>query len=198
MTIRPLALGLMLALLGPSSGQAAHTAAASKPAMARDGSHDFDWEFGEWRSDLRRKPAGSEKWLSYTGSTKVTKVLDGRANLVELIVKAPDGQIFRALNLRLYNPDSHQWSTNYANAAVGVLTTPSIGEFRNGVGEFYDQEMIGERYAIVRFVISRITPTSVHFEQSISSDGGRTWQVNWVVDDTRIGQRVKSFRRPGS
>ena len=65
--------------------------------------------------------------------------------MVELIVNAPDGQVFRGANWRLYNPETHQWSTNYANASVGVISTPGIGGFKNGVGEFYDQEELAGR-----------------------------------------------------
>jgi hypothetical protein len=37
----------------------------------------------------------------------------------------------------------------------------------------------------VRNVWSRITPTSGHFEQAFSADGGKTWEINWIADDTR-------------
>jgi hypothetical protein len=66
------------------------------------------------------------------------------------------------------------------------MGTPSIGEFKNGRGEFLDQEMLGARAILVRFVISRITPTVCHFEQAYSDDGGKTWEVNWIADDVRI------------
>jgi hypothetical protein len=39
---------------------------------------------------------------------------------------------------------------------------------------------------LVRFVISDITPASCHFEQSFSDDGGKSWEVNWIADDTRL------------
>jgi hypothetical protein len=188
--------GLTLAIFAaPGNAQAP---APAHPATAlRDGSHDFDWEFGEWTSKLRRKPPNSAEWLDYGGTTSVRPVWNGQANLVELIVKSPDGQLFKALSLRLYNPESHQWSTNYSNAAAGTLTPPSIGEFRNGIGEFYDQEMVAGKYVLVRFVMSKITPTSAHFEQFFSTDGGRTWDLNWIVDDTRVGPAPKNFVRPG-
>ena len=38
---------------------------------------------------------------------------------------------------------------------------------------------------LVRFVISDITPDSCHFEQAFSTDGGRSWEVNWIATDTR-------------
>jgi hypothetical protein len=66
------------------------------------------------------------------------------------------------------------------------MATPTIGEFSNGRGEFYDQETLNDRAILVRFVISNITSTSVHFEQSYSSDGGKTWEANWIADDSRI------------
>jgi hypothetical protein len=35
-------------------------------------------------------------------------------------------------------------------------------------------------------VWSNITKTSAHFEQSFSADGGKTWEPNWITDQTRI------------
>jgi hypothetical protein len=63
---------------------------------------------------------------------------------------------------------------------------PTIGEFKNGRGEFYDQETFNDRAILVRFVISAITANSCHFEQAFSADGGKTWEVNWIADDTRL------------
>jgi hypothetical protein len=106
--------------------------------------------------------------------------------MVELKVDGPAGHL-EALSLRLYNPQSHQWSLNFANRAGGQMSlTPSIGEFRDGRGEFYDQEMLGDRAILVRFVISDITPNSVRFEQAFSADGGKTWETNWIATDTRV------------
>jgi hypothetical protein len=66
------------------------------------------------------------------------------------------------------------------------MSTPTIGGFKNGRGEFFDQETLGARAILVRFVISEITRTRCHFEQAYSDDGGKTWEVNWIADDIRI------------
>src|ERR1051325_8558914 len=98
----------------------------------RDGQHDFDFEIGTWKTHLRRlqKPLSkSTTWVEYEGTSVVSKVLDGRANLVELKVAGPAGRI-EGLSLRLYNPQTHQWSLNYANLSNGEMTTPAIGEFK--------------------------------------------------------------------
>jgi hypothetical protein len=104
---------------------------------------------------------------------------------VELEVDGPAGHI-EALSLRLYNSESHQWSLNFSSSGSGTLTQPAIGKFKDGRGEFFNQETLNGRAILVRFVISDITPTSCRFEQSFSGDGGKTWEVNWVATDTRV------------
>jgi len=61
-----------------------------------------------------------------------------------------------------------------------------VGECRNGRGEFYDQEAWEGRTIFVRYVWSEITKTSAHFEQAFSDDGGKSWEVNWITDQTRV------------
>jgi hypothetical protein len=104
---------------------------------------------------------------------------------VELVADGPAGH-FEGLSLRLYNPQSRQWSLNFASSHDGTLTQPTIGGFKNGRGEFYDQETFNGRAIFVRFVISDITPNSCRFEQAFSDDGGKTWEVNWIATDTRV------------
>ena len=157
-------------------------------SIERDGQHDFDFEIGTWKTQLRRlqRPlSGSSNWLEYEGTTVVSKVLDGRANLVELKVNGPAGRL-EGLSLRLYEPQARQWSLNFANISDGKLTTPSIGAFKNGRGEFYNQDTYNGRAIFVRFVITKITDDQYRFEQSFSTDGGQTWEVNWIAIDTRV------------
>jgi hypothetical protein len=159
-----------------------------QPQTQRTGQHDFDFEIGTWKTRLKRllRPlTGSTTWVEYEGTTVVRQVLDGRANLVELKVAGPAGRL-EGLSLRLYNPDSHQWSLNFSNINSGTLAVPAIGEFKNRRGEFYNQDTVNGRSIYVRFVISDITNDSCRFEQSFSADGGKTWEVNWIAVDTRV------------
>ena len=153
-----------------------------------DGQHDFDFEIGTWKTHLWRLVdplTGSTRWVQYEGTSVVRKIWNGRANLVELEVDGPAGHI-EGLNLRLYDPQSRHWSLNFANSRGGTLSPPTIGEFKNGRGEFFSQETLNERAILVRFVISDITPDSCRFEQAFSADVGKTWEVNWIAIDTRV------------
>ena len=179
--------GLALAL---QSAQASPQSNSDAPGtvLQRDGQRDFDFHIGTWKTHLKRllRPlTGSTAWVEYDGTTVVRKIWNGRANLLELAVDGPAGHI-EALNLRLYNSESRQWSLSFSRSGSGTLGQPAIGEFKNGRGEFFDQEMLNGRAIFVRFAISDITPTSCRFEQSFSDNGGKTWEVNWVATDTRV------------
>lgn len=161
----------------------------SRPVLAQspDGQRDFDFEIGTWKTRLSRllhPLTGSSAWVRHEGTTVVRKVWNGRANLVELEVDGPAGHI-EALSLRLYNPQSRQWSLNFSNSKAGTLGVPAIGKFSGRRGEFVNQDSLDGRAILVRFVISVITPDSCRFEQSFSGDGGKTWEPNWIAVDTR-------------
>jgi hypothetical protein len=154
----------------------------------RDGQHDFDFDIGVWKTHLKRRVhplSGSNDWAELEGTTVVRKIWDGRANLAELTTDAASGHL-QVLSLRLYDPQARQWSLNSANANSGTLGVPTIGEFRNSRGEFFDQESFNGRTVLVRNVWSDITADSCRFEQAFSGDGGKTWEVNWIAVDTRV------------
>ena len=168
--------------------QPLHGTSLQEAAGQRDGQHDFDFEIGNWKTHLSRLQhplSGSHTWVEYDGTSVVRKIWDGRANLVELEVDGPTGHV-EGLSLRLYNPQSHQWSLNFANAGGGSLSVPTVGEFKNGRGEFYDQEPFNGRMILVRNVWMDMTANSCRFEQAFSDDGGKTWEANWIAVDTRV------------
>jgi hypothetical protein len=166
------------------------TPGAAPPAASamRDGQHDFDFSIGTWKthvSRLQNPLTGSTSWVEYDGISVVRGILSGRANLFELAADGPAGHL-EGVGLRLYNPQSHQWSLNWANGKAGILGVPTIGEFKNGRGVFVDQESFDDRVILVRNSFMDITPDSARFEQTFSDDGGETWETNWVMTFTRF------------
>jgi hypothetical protein len=159
----------------------------------RDGQHDFNFELGSWKIHLKKLDhplTGSNKWVDFDGSSVTRKVWDGRAQLEQFETDGSAGHI-EGLTLRLYNPQSHQWSLYWASSKTGTIGIPTVGEFKDGVGEFYDHEEINGRMTLVRFLWTKTNSDSPHFEQSFSEDGGKTWEVNWITDQTRVGDEAK-------
>jgi hypothetical protein len=142
MTRRPLSCALLLLI----------SAVAGRSAPAADGRHDFDFSIGSWKTHIRvleHPLSGSPTWVDGTGAVSVRPIWESGANLEELEVDFPARHL-EGLTLRLYNPASQQWNLWWANATGGVLSTPNIGEFKDGRGEFYDQERYEGRMVVVR------------------------------------------------
>jgi hypothetical protein len=156
----------------------------------RDGQHDFDFLVGTWKFHLKRlnrRLAGSTEWVEFDGTTVCRKVLDGRVEVEEMNVESTNKHTrIQGMALRLYNPEAHQWSIYWVNGADGIMEqNPMVGEFINGRGEFYNQQVYEGRAIYVRFIWSGVNTNSPHFEQAFSTDGGKTWETNWITDQTR-------------
>jgi hypothetical protein len=186
-----LSIAVVLAANPLAAAVAGQGATAPVPAVAtavRTGEHDFDFEIGTWTTHVRvlRNPLSGEvpKWAEYLGTSVVRPLLQGRANFVELAVEGAAGRI-EGGSLRLYNPQTRQWSVNFASVRNGMLTAPVFGAFDGrGMGRFYGQDMMDGRAILVRFVITQISRREAHFEQAYSADGGVTWETNWIAVDT--------------
>jgi hypothetical protein len=176
------------------SAQQTNAAAGQNAAPDyRDGQHDFDFEIGSWKIHLKRRLnplTGSDKWVQFDGTSVTRRIWDGRSQIEEFETDGAAGHI-EGLTLRLYNPQSHQWSLYWANAKDGTIVAPQIGEFRNGVGEFYGTDTLNGKFILIRFVWSNTTTNTPHFEQSYSADGGKTWEVNWITDQTRVSDEAE-------
>ena len=178
----------MTGSLAQAQATPAQSSNQESPAL-RDGQHDFDFNVGVWHTQIKRRVepfSPSSATMELSGTVTTRQVWGGRAKLEEIEADGPRGH-WEALSLFLYNPLSHQWSQNFINRKIGTLSAGLIGEFKDGRGEFYDQELWKGRSVYVRFIWSDITPNSAHFEQSYSDDGGKTWEVNWINRYTRAG-----------
>ena len=189
---RFLAIGLVLVVT--AAGASSSALASSGPGTQRaatDGQGDFDWELGSWRTSVQvlAEPLSDseDEWLRFDGTSVVRPLMDGRANVVELRISGPAGQI-NGLNLRLYEPTAQRWSSTFVNLRDGMLTPSVFGTFTDGVGEFYGDDQLDGRPIKVRFTVERQGPSRARFEQAFSDDDGATWETNWIAIDRRISQ----------
>ena len=155
-------------------------------SVDHDGQHDFDSLAGTWKGHTKYRAhpfTGSETWIESNGTETFKKIWDGA--MLELSesasTKGPVG-----LMLYTYNPQSHQWYVYFANSKDGKVGLPNVGEFRNGRGEFFVQDTLNGKSLLNRYVWSQIASSSPHFEESWSSDGGRTWEPVRIVDLARV------------
>jgi hypothetical protein len=165
--------------------------AVPPPSTARDGQHDFDFDFGTWKMHSRRllhPLTGSDKWTEMEGTMVTNKIWDGRANLATVEADGSTGHL-ELLALRLYDPRAHQWSISFATSDSAVLSIPAVGTFTDGRGEFYDSELYHGRNILVRFSIWPVSASEVRAEQAFSTDGGQTWETNSINTYTRVSEK---------
>ena len=155
--------------------------------VENDGRNDFDFLIGKWKVHHRRlveRLKGSTEWMEFEGETVDRKIMNGIGNMDENIIHMEKGPI-HAISLRLFNPESKEWSIFWSTDKTGALDIPMIGGFKDGRGEFYAQEVNNGSHVYSRFIWSKITANSCQWEQALSEDGGRTWETNWIMEFTR-------------
>jgi hypothetical protein len=171
-----------------SSQLAGETMAPSDFAVP--GLHDFDFLVGHWKVHHRRlkeRLANNHEWIEFEGTSTTQKVMGGYALVDDNVLEFPPGA-YRAAGLRSFDLKSGQWSIWWLDSRtpLGPMDPPVRGRFRNGTGTFLADETHNGIPIRVRFTWSGVTPTSCHWEQAFSTDGGATWETNWVMDFKRV------------
>ncbi len=124
--------------------------------------------------------------------------MGGYANVDDDVFEVPGG-LYRGVAPRSFDAKSQQWSIWWIDSRTPLarLDPPVRGRFQNGVGTLYADDIENGKAIRIRFIWSKITPTSCHWEQPYSPDGGKTWETNWVQDLTRVQQIACSKSAPG-
>jgi hypothetical protein len=153
-----------------------------------DERNDFDFLIGTWKvhhRSLKDRLKGSTEWADFDGDMVSRKILNGLGNMDENILHTKTGPV-QAIALRLFNPQSKEWSIYWSTDRTGTLDVPVSGGFKDGRGEFYSQEIFEGRHIYSRFLWSKNTTHSAQWEQAFSSDGGKTWETNWIMEFERV------------
>jgi hypothetical protein len=147
--------------------------------------NDFDFYTGTWDVTNRRRTDfldEASEWEEFPAVSRATRHFGGAANFDEIEFPTKG---YAGLTLRLYDPEREEWSLYWVSKRDGRLTTPVVGRFTGGRGEFLaDDEWEGKQIR-VRFLWTDITATSARWEQAFSLDGEKTWLTNWTMDSTR-------------
>lgn len=170
-----------------TAAQADDDARRSASAVSTAGVHGFDFEFGDWRVHHRVKRPGAQPWLEFDGTCTVRSIMDGAGNVEDHRFHKPDG-VTHGIALRAYDAKTDRWAIWWVDGRNphGALDPPTVGRFENGIGTFYWDGVVNGQQLRTRFVWSQITPISAHWEQANSTDGGKSWEVNWSMDFRRV------------
>jgi hypothetical protein len=148
----------------------------------------FDFLVGHWRVRHRRlkeRLAGCAEWEEFPGTCHMRPLMDGQANVDDNLLELPSGT-YRAVTIRAYDPVTMQWSIWWLDSRhPHDLGVPVVGAFDKGTGTFFADDTLNGQPIRVRFLWTDITAASARWQQAFSSDGGATWETNWVMEFER-------------
>lgn len=173
-----------LALAGAPGAASGASAAAPNPAAPTD----WDWLVGRWRvrhRKLKERLVGSTEWLTFDGRCVNWPILGGYGNVDDNVFDAPDGS-YRGVGLRALDPATGQWAIWWLDSRFpDRIDVPVRGGFSDGVGVFLSDDVWKGTPVTVRFRWSEIRERTAIWDQAFSTDGGTTWESNWVMHFTR-------------
>jgi hypothetical protein len=150
---------------------------------------DFNFLAGRWAVHCRKlvKPlSGSNEWIEFDGTNFSRPAWHGHANVDEFEGDAPSGRIV-GMTVRFFDSSYRQWRIYWANASRALFDMPPmIGGFEKGYGEFFNREEFEGVPVVVRFLWIVKSSRSCSWEQAFSVDDGKTWEVNWTWELTRL------------
>jgi hypothetical protein len=155
---------------------------------AGDGHNGFDFLLGTWHTHymrLRNPLGGGHDWFACEGTAVVRPFWGGSANIEDGDLRCP-AQYIEGMTLRLYDATTREWKLYWGTRKSGVNLDPQAGRFdASGAGDFLAPDTVDGKAVIVRYHWA-LRNGNPRFEESFSTDKGKTWLVVWTTDYTRI------------
>ena len=189
-----------IGLLSVSSAASENSLAQAVPSSvekvghienAVPGLHDFDFLVGHWQvhhRKLKKRLANNHEWIEFEGTLFSQPLMGGYANVDDDVFEVPGGA-YRGVAPRSFDAKSGLWSIWWMDSRTPTapMDPPVKGSFHDGVGTFYANDDTEDGKPVrTRLIWSEITPTSGHWEQAESTDGGKTWETDWIMDLKRV------------
>jgi len=96
------------------------------------------------------------------------------------------------VTLRTYDAAKKQWSIWWIDGRnPSHLDSPVVGEFKNGIGTFYADDMFKGKPIRIRFLWTNLN-TKPHWAQAFSVDRGKTWETNWIMEFVKNPTTVRT------
>jgi hypothetical protein len=148
-----------------------------------DAEREFDFLEGQWDAVCRVPEKGG--WVEAPGSLTASRTLDGLVS-IEHFEGIYHGGPMKGLGLRAYNRETREWEHTWTDSLQPGYFHVWKGAFRDGkIDLLADWNDDDGRPVKSRLTWSKISAECAHWESARSSDGGKTWQVLWVVDFRR-------------
>lgn len=150
--------------------------------FSAEGHRQFDFWVGEWDVNLRmiQDDGGFEDRVAAVA--RVYAILKGRA-----VLELWDSPPIKGYSLRYYDPAADEWVLWLNWPGENRSRSSSLsGGFRHGRGDFFAERTSTDGDTTrFRYSFNDITSVSLRWDDHTSTDGGKTWRPNWIMEFTR-------------
>lgn len=168
----------------PAAGDAE---GAVSPGWRFEEARQFDFWLGSWEVNLRMLQEDLTWEDRVAARVRIYSVLDGKA-----VLELWDSEPIKGFSIRYYDPARDAWVL-WLNWPGQDRSGGSAleGRFRHGRGEFMRNftSAAGEE-GIARYTFSDIGRDRLRWDDAYSTDGGKTWASNWIMEFRRSGPPV--------
>jgi hypothetical protein len=153
------------------------------------GSRAFDFLLGDRKVINRRlvkRLQGCDEWETFE-AWQTNCTLPGRIGNLDDFIAGSWRPGYVGLSLRLFNPQTGLWSIFWLDNQTGgldrsgLMLPPVVGKFENGTGVFEGKDELDGRPIRVRYTWSDVDTARPRWEQAMSGDDGKTWEMNWSM-----------------
>jgi hypothetical protein len=133
----------------------------------------FDFWIGEW--DLTWP--GEKPGEVGHGTNSIRRIMDGC--IVQENFSGGESMHLRGTSVSVFDINSGRWKQTWVDNEGGYLDF--VGDFKNGHMILQRETIRNGAKILQRMVWKNISSNEMDWSWEASSDGGKTWQVNWPI-----------------
>lgn len=156
--------------------------ALARPILQAGHERDWAWLIGSWdvhHRRLRDRLIGSTTWDEFAGKSALWLTMGGLGTIDDNSLAMPTGD-YRAISIRAFDQATRQWAIWWLDGRnAGKIEPPVLGGFTGGEGSFTGADIHKGQPVTARFRWHEIHGQRPNWDQALSTDGGRSWEINW-------------------
>jgi len=150
---------------------------------------NFDFLIGKWtvlNKRLKERLKNSIEWIEFPAEMETKPFLNG-LGLMDEMKSSHYGENFIGFSIRLVNPKTKIWTIYWADTSnpENYLKEQVVGEFKNGIGEFYGKEKYQEKEYKLRFTWKKQSENTAQWKQAYFHELKNEWETNWIMEFTK-------------
>ncbi len=150
---------------------------------------NFNFLIGKWtvlNKRLKERLNNCTDWMEFQAEMETKPFLNG-LGLMDEMKSSHFGENFIGFSIRMVDPKTNIWTIYWADTASpeNYLKEQVVGEFKNGIGEFYGKELYQGKEYKLRFTWKKFHENTAQWDQAYFDESKNDWETNWIMEFTK-------------